>query len=102
MNIREFGLLILCLHLLPACSSTQPIVRTVTVTKQVVVLPPAELLTFCEIPAAPKSEGRKVPNPELFNYSMTLIQALADCNVSWQSLHDWRERKTHESNAANE
>lgn len=97
MNIREVGLLIMCLVILQGCSSTQPIVRTLTVTKQVPVLPPEELLAFCEIPSAPKTEGRKVKNPELLNYAMTLIQALDDCNVSWQSLHDWRERKLNES-----
>ncbi|WP_411569319.1 hypothetical protein [Shewanella sp. SW32] len=73
------------------CSSSVPIVRTVTTTKTVYVLPDESLLSKCPIPIY---SGRT--NPDLYNYSLSLLAALERCNTDWQALHDWREVKANE------
>ncbi|MCT8857552.1 Rz1-like lysis system protein LysC [Shewanella xiamenensis] len=91
MKLINRGLLLLCLMSLIGCSSSVPIVRTVTTTKTVYVLPPQQLMSECNIP---QYTGRT--NPDLYNYSLTLIAALERCNTDWQALHDWREAKANE------
>ncbi|MGI2045947.1 Rz1-like lysis system protein LysC [Shewanella oncorhynchi] len=91
MNLINRGLWLVCLASLIGCSSSVPIVRTVTTTKTVYVLPDKSLLSKCLIPIY---SGRK--NPDLYNYSLTLIAALERCNTDWQALHDWREAKANE------
>ncbi|WP_394230212.1 Rz1-like lysis system protein LysC [Shewanella colwelliana] len=76
---------------LTGCSNTPPIVRTVTITKTVYVLPPQELMSECAIPIY---SGKT--NPDLYSYSLSLINALSRCNVDWQAINNWREAKANE------
>ncbi|WP_427910372.1 Rz1-like lysis system protein LysC [Shewanella algae] len=92
MKKRLLGLSLLFLISLTGCSGTPPIVRTVTVTETVYVLPPESLMSSCEIPVY---QGRI--NPDLYNYSNKLIASLIRCNVDWQALHNWRQEKANES-----
>ncbi|MGI3041158.1 Rz1-like lysis system protein LysC [Shewanella algae] len=88
MKMHRLGLSLLFLMSLIGCSGTTPIVRTVTVTETVYVLPPESLMSRCEIPVY---QGKT--NQELYRYSNQAIAALVRCNVDWKALRDWRESK---------
>ncbi|WP_427915913.1 Rz1-like lysis system protein LysC [Shewanella cutis] len=95
MTLLKHGLLLVCLLSLIGCSNTPPIVRTVTVTQTVYVLPPPELMSECVIP-----KYMVQTNLQLFNYSVSLLGAIKRCNIDWRALKDWREAKANEQSTS--
>ncbi|WP_219622730.1 Rz1-like lysis system protein LysC [Shewanella sp. GutCb] len=91
MKQLTIGLIVLCLASLTGCSSTPPIVRTVTINKTKYVLPPTELNSFCRV-----AEYQGSTNLDLYYYSQALIAELARCNVDWKAMNDWIKDKRDE------
>ncbi|WP_457644869.1 Rz1-like lysis system protein LysC, partial [Shewanella baltica] len=72
MKKRNLGALLISLQILIGCSSVQPDVRTVTVTKIKYVFPPQELISQC---LAPRYSSKK--NQELSEYTNSLIEVIS-------------------------
>ncbi|WP_351123375.1 hypothetical protein [Shewanella sp. T24-MNA-CIBAN-0130] len=75
--------------MLCSCSS-KPIVKVVTHTNTVYVLPPADWLELC---GSPRFSG--FSNLDLLNYSLTQTNALAMCNANMLRLQQWRQQYEH-------
>ncbi|WP_350431734.1 hypothetical protein [Shewanella sp. H8] len=78
-----------CLLMLCSCSS-KPIVKVVTQTKTVYVLPPPSWLESCNNPVFVGST-----NIDLLKHSLTQTNALATCNANMQRLQKWRQQYEH-------
>ena len=91
MKMLPAGLMILCLLSLIGCSSTQPIVRTVTIHKTEYVLPPKALISRCKV-----AEYQGATNLDLYHYAQQQITELKRCNVDWQALNNWIKDKGNE------
>ncbi|WP_428848662.1 Rz1-like lysis system protein LysC [Shewanella basaltis] len=75
--------------MLCSCSS-KPIVKVVTQTQTVYVLPPPDWLESCN---APVFAGRT--NIDLLKHSLTQTHALAICNANMLRLQQWRQSHEH-------
>ncbi|WP_425439857.1 Rz1-like lysis system protein LysC [Paraferrimonas sedimenticola] len=89
MNKLNAGLIVLCLTILSGCCSTEPITRTVTVTKVQLEPPPESLIPSCPIP---RFTGNT--NAELTEYTLALLKTLKQCQSDIQQLRDWRSGVT--------
>ncbi|WP_425376055.1 Rz1-like lysis system protein LysC [Shewanella frigidimarina] len=75
--------------MLCSCSS-KPIVKVVTLTKTVYVLPPPDWLELCD---NPRFIG--FSNLDLLKHSLTQTNALASCNANMLRLQQWRQQYEH-------
>ncbi|WP_443024122.1 Rz1-like lysis system protein LysC [Shewanella sp.] len=75
--------------MLCSCSS-QPIVKVVTQTKTVYVLPPPDWLVQCSTP-----DFVGTTNIDLLKHSLTQTNALATCNANMLRLKQWRLQHEH-------
>jgi hypothetical protein len=89
MSQLKHGLILICLVMLCSCSS-KPIVKVVTQTKTVYVLPPPDWLELCD---NPRFIG--FSNLDLLNHSLTQTNALAMCNANMLRLQQWRQQYEH-------
>ncbi|WP_406681949.1 Rz1-like lysis system protein LysC [Shewanella subflava] len=76
--------------MLCSCSS-KPVVKVVTQTNTIYVLPPLEWIEPCEPPTFIGNT-----NLDLLNYSLTQTHTLDVCNANMQRLKQWRQQ--HDDN----
>ncbi|WP_217495313.1 hypothetical protein [Shewanella sp. MEBiC00475] len=75
--------------MLCSCSS-KPIVKVVTQTQTVYVLPPPDWLVQCSTP-----DFVGTTNFDLLKHSLTQTNALATCNANMLRLQKWRQQYEH-------
>lgn len=77
--------------MLSACSMSQPIIKTVTITKTQYVLPPSNMITDCLIPHIVIKS-----NDDLVRYILKLESSIVRCDADFKRLARWRESNQDE------
>ncbi len=82
------GLILLFLMTLGGCSTTTPIVRTMTLTKTKTVFAPKNMIGRCQLPKVDKTGD----NSDLLQLATLAFAEIKKCESDWQRLRDWREK----------